>query len=194
MIQSSIRSALSCLAWGYLLLFFHINLGSIPIVPEGVAYLILVRGILLLRDEERDFALLWPFGVFLALLNFVQLLFPGQASSGLLSSTASSWLTLLQTVFYLYFHFGLLTACARLAERYQPGGWMLGRNLRFLRNIFVILDTLVSAILMLWMLPSWISVVSAIILLLTALLIASALFRLRRIFSSGPAPADPDAL
>ena len=132
------RSALSRLAWGYLLLFFHINIGPLSLLPQWAAWLILAWGIYGLVGMDRDLALLWPFGAVLALLDL---------SQPLLAGVWAGWLTLLQTVLYLYVHFGLLTSCARLAGRFQAPGSALDVRFRRLRNAFIILDTLTGFVL-----------------------------------------------
>lgn len=170
------RSALSRLAWGYLLLFFHINIGPLSLLPQWAAWLILAWGIYGLVGMDRDLALLWPFGAVLALLDL---------SQPLLAGVWAGWLTLLQTVLYLYVHFGLLTSCARLAGRFQAPGSALDVRFRRLRNAFIILDTLTGFVLNFWLAPA-VSVALGAVLLVTAVTIAASLFQLRRCFPAAP--------
>ena len=193
MSNSGLRPAFSHLAWGYLLLFFHINLGSLPLLPAGAAYLILVRGITLLRDEDRDLYLLRPFGFALSVFALAQLL-PAQqlTAQGAFSGGVSACLSLAQSIVYLYFHFSLLTACARIADRFQPNGGGQGRRLRTCRTLFIGLDTVLSTGLSLWLLPPVIITVLSAVLLFIALFTAVALFLVRSLFPTPPdaAPAE----
>ena len=179
--MSRMRSALSRLAWGYLLLFFHINIEPISLLPQWVAWLVIAWGIYGLADEDRDLALLWPFSAALALLDL---------SQPLLAGAWAGWLTLLQTVLYLYVHFGLLTSCARLAGRFQAPGRALDVRLRRLRNAFITLDTLTGFVLSFWLAPA-VSVVLGAVLLVIAVIIAVSLFQLRRCFPAALSEETP---
>ena len=208
--MSQTRSALSRLAWGYLLLFFFIRLDFWPLHfnTQWLGWPLLAWGMYGLQAEDRDFSLLWPFGAALAVFDLASI--PLELFGVSLPAGAwSGWLSLLQTVLCLYVHFGLLTVCARLAALRQPGGMALDVRMRRLRSAYLIFYTLSSraAQQVLWILPvsrflqqnedaaAMLGFAFAAAFAAVAAAIAVSLFRLRSFFPSGAEPpAEPDGL
>ena len=102
------------LFWGFffLLLDFHLNLGSaftIPLVPNFVGWIFLWRGADILSSARPSLGLLKPFCGVLGVFSLTQFL-PA------LEAAAPGWLTLLLSVISLYTDFQLLTDLAALAQ------------------------------------------------------------------------------
>ena len=134
-------AGVSSLAWGWLFIYFDLNLGPVSLTPRFVGYLLFLRGIGCLEEERRDLALLKPLGLLLAGWYGVEWLaswFWGSLAGPLFP------VTLLAAVLALYFHFQLLTDCAALAKTYQGPEEALDRRLLKLRTVQAVLHTAVS--------------------------------------------------
>ena len=185
--QNVLYRGVSRIAWSYLFAFFNLNLGSLNILPDWMAFALIYGALDLLAEEERELPLLKPFCIPQAQLFGLTLsLYP---------------LDLLFAALSLYFYFQLLTNLAHLAARY--GGEDLSRRLLRLRTAQALLNTFMAVYLYL---AGWGSGVTlpggALPAFLTALLIAgvvlmltvmSALFALRRLFlpTGEPDPPSP---
>lgn len=125
-------------AWGYLFLYFNINIGNVSWLPTFVGYLLFLSAIGLMEDEERELSLLRPLGMLLAVWHGLDwfLSFLGRDLYGL-----SPFLDLIQTLVNLYFHFQLMTNLATLATRLQPEDQEIDRTLLKYRTIQTIMIT-----------------------------------------------------
>ena len=130
--------AFSRMAWGYLFLFFDINLGSVSILPGFVGFLLLFSAIQVLAPKQRSLALLRPLCLLLAAYYLAQWVLSWFGSSLL---EGFLFLTLLAAAVNLYFHFQLLTDLADLAQLYQPPGHNLDQKLLNRRTVLVLLTT-----------------------------------------------------
>ena len=184
-----VYSGLSNAAWGYFFLHFDFNLNNVSIFPRFVGWLLLLSACKKLSGERRDLALLRPLAVLLAAWHAADWLLSwggGDVNGHIL------FLDLLLAVAGLYFHFQFLTDMAALAERYQPKGAGLDRQLCSRRTVYVVLITL-AALLgdlnLLVKLPEhwgeWIAIGMSLTALIAAVMIMAALFRLRRFFREG---------
>lgn len=175
--------AFSRMAWGYLFLFFDINLGSVSILPGFVGFLLFFSAIQVLAPKQRSLALLRPLCLLLAAYYLAQ---------WVLSWFGSSWLegflflTLLAAAVELYFHFQLLTDLADLAQLYQPPGRDLDQKLLNRRTVLVLLTTVGNLLLFLFPGSLEHSPLSlgllAFLSFLVALFVMTALFSLRRCY------------
>ncbi len=131
-------SALSRLAWGYVLLYFDLKLGTVSVTPAFAGYLLFLSGLGPLSERRRSLALLRPLGVFLAVWNGVDWLFSwvGGTVSGRLP-----FLEVLVAAAAIYFHFQLLTDLAELASEYQGPGQELDRRILRWRTVNVVIQT-----------------------------------------------------
>ena len=102
--------ALSKIAWGYVFLYFNLNLSfgghQVNVLPDWVCYLNLWGAILLLEGILRDLKLLKTFCIFLGAVSCGSWL---GAIFGLEVPYALMLWSLLVTVTSLYFHFQMLT-------------------------------------------------------------------------------------
>ena len=132
--HAGIRSALSRIAWAYLLIHLHFRLNNLDVLPDWAGYLLIFSSIALLSGELRDLPLLRPFCILLGAVSgvdWLSFLLTGAEFTG-----RFFLLSALITCVALYFHFQLLTDLAALADRRSGEGGRspLGRRLRLCRN------------------------------------------------------------
>ena len=126
--HAGIRSALSRIAWAYLLIHLHFRLNNLDLLPDWAGYLLIFSAIGLLAGELRDLPLLRPFCILLGAVSgvdWLSFLLTGAEFTG-----RFFLLSALITCVALYFHFQLLTDLAALADRRSGEG---GRSPRAFR-------------------------------------------------------------
>ena len=127
--HAGIRSALSRIAWAYLLIHLHFRLNNLDLLPDWAGYLLIFSAIGLLAGELRDLPLLRPFCILLGAVSgvdWLSFLLTGAEFTG-----RFFLLSALITCVALYFHFQLLTdlaapwaaACGCAATRTRCSGW-----------------------------------------------------------------------
>lgn len=185
--MNDLDTGVSRAAWACLLLSVDINLGAVSILPQFAGWLMLCSAVGLLAAEWRDFGLLRPLTLLLALWSGIDWLLSwgGQALEGRFLP-----LDLIAAAASLYFHFQFFTGCAALAERYQPEGAELDRRFLRWRTVQTLLFT--AAFLLRW-LPeaAWRTagtLCMTVLLLLVKLSLIAALFALRRCFREAREP------
>ena len=67
-----IYDGISKAIWGYFFLYFDINLGTISILPSFVGYILFLKAIDLLEEEERELSLLKTLGLILVAWNVIE--------------------------------------------------------------------------------------------------------------------------
>ena len=139
---------LTCAAWGYFFLYFDFNLNSVSLLPDFVAFVLFLRAIGLMEEEERDLALLRPLALALLVWEGADWLlsWAGEDLASLFAALNAGWLfyqPLYLTVqaMSLYFHFQLFTDLAAMAARWQAEGQGLDRRLLRLRTALTLLIT-----------------------------------------------------
>lgn len=132
--HAGIRSALSRIAWAYLLIHLHFRLNNLDLLPDWAGYLLIFSAIGLLAGELRDLPLLRPFCILLGAVSGVDWL--AFLLTGVEFTGRFFLLSALITCVALYFHFQLLTDLAALADQRSGEGGRspLGRRLRLCRN------------------------------------------------------------
>lgn len=118
--HAGIRSALSRIAWAYLLIHLHFRLNNLDLLPDWAGYLLIFSAIGLLAGELRDLPLLRPFCILLGAVSgvdWLSFLLTGAEFTG-----RFFLLSALITCVALYFHFQLLTDLAALADLAVRGG------------------------------------------------------------------------
>lgn len=105
--RKKMAHAIGLIAWGYLFLYFNLNLGSLNLIPSWVGYLLMGKAIKELKEASPAMGLLGPLCILLAALElwFWALTLIGINSQHYLLQL----LSLLLAVAALYFHFQLLT-------------------------------------------------------------------------------------
>ena len=171
--HAGIRSALSRIAWAYLLIHLHFRLNNLDVLPDWAGYLLIFSAIGILLGAVSG-------------VDWLSFLLTGAEFTG-----RFFLLSALITCVALYFHFQLLTDLAALADRRSGEGGRspLGRRLRLCRNAdavfrvaFCLLPYLAN-----W---RWVELLIALLSLLwlgTCAVICCGLFALRRLY-----PAEED--
>lgn len=182
--QQTLYTGVSRAAWGYFFLYFHVNLGTINLLPPFVGYLLFLSSIRLLKEERRDLGLLRSLGILLTIwyvLDWAITLVGGTIEGRFIV------LDLIVRLAELYFHFQLLTDFAALAEKYQQEEDDIAQKIYRWRTIFTVLLTVFSLI---WYMESWISdwwmyisAVFAFVLLVAGIRLMLLLFRFRKLFA-----------
>ena len=173
-------AALRKIAWAYLLLHLHFNLGTLDLLPNWGGYLLIFLALPDLSIEVPSLKLLSTLGVILCLwggAEWIFNLFGAQLDVG-------GW-SIIQVVLDLYFHFQLLTDLAALSEQHElPGTAKMLRQLRSARTVLATCYQL--PLIWPWLndlLPTATQIsltVIAIIYVIVSLVICYALFALRR--------------
>lgn len=192
--RETLYKGVSQAAWGYFLLYFDINLGTVSILPRFAGYLLFLSAIKHLSGMRRDLSLLRPLGILLALWNGADWLasWGGGSLDGLFLP-----LDLIVSVAGLYFHFQMFTDFAALAASYQQPGDSLDRRLLRWRTIQTLLLTAIALLTGLtdWLgkAGSYVVTAMAVVCLIVGLCLMAALFSLRKLFRDGPELAGPPA-
>ncbi len=154
------RTALSApirqIAWGYLLLYLHINLNggsvTVDLLPDWMGFFLIAEALSALSAARPSLGLIVRFGWALGVWEMVGLI-----------ADRIEWLPLFELVsltfslMTLYVHFQLLTDLAALAREQLPGscGEERSRTLLRLRTGSVGLNTMVHLPDLLLVLPEW---------------------------------------
>lgn len=129
--------AIKKIFWGYILLYFHINLGNIDVLPGWLGYIFFYQAINTGIDEEEESAkLLKPICTILAVYNFITWLLTMFAIP-----TDIFIVNDVVAVIALYFHFQLLTNLANIAHKY---GCEQEQSLLHLRTANTVLMTILA--------------------------------------------------
>lgn len=172
-------------AWGYLFIYFNINLGTVNILPAFVGYLLFLSAIKLLSDEERELKLLETIGALLMLWHLAAWVVASFAAIDLDGIVPIA--DIIASVINIYFHFQLLTNLASIAAKYQPEGEGLDRSILNCRTFQTIMLT--AAIILLRLtspdnfVGAYTSIGIAILYLIAAAVMMNTLFDLRRCFA-----------
>lgn len=157
------------IAWGYVLLYFNINIGSLDLLPSWLAYVLFFAALPVLAEISPSAKLLRPFALGLSVWSGVCWLFGTEWYPPLLG--------VLESVVALYFHFQLLTELASLA---QHCACPQERRILTLRTVNTIFQTVFLLGRFLW--DAWEG--AAVLLLIANLVvlvwICAVLFGLRR--------------
>lgn len=177
----TLYDGISKTAWGYFFLYFNINLGTVSILPSFVGYILFLRTIKILEDEERELALLKTLGTILAVWNFVE-----WVASWFSYSFGNQWhfINIIIGLINLYFHFQLITNLASIATKYQQDGYEQDKKLLRYRTIqtimltvFLIMSSFSLVFNEVW---AYISIALAIVYVVVCVCLMKALFDLRK--------------
>ena len=136
---NKIYNGISKAIWGYFFLYFNINLGTISILPSFIGYILFLKSIDLLQDEERELSLLKTLGVILGSWEGIQWL-----ANCVGYSFDGKWqfVNLIIGLVNLYFHFQFLTNLASIATKHQQENCIYDKDLLTCRTVQVIIQTL----------------------------------------------------
>lgn len=179
--------------WGYFFLYFDFNLGTISVLKSFVGYILFLKAIDLLEDEERELSLLKTLGLILVVWDVIEWL-----ANCIGYSFNSNWkfVTLIVGLVNLYFHFQFITNIASIAKKHQWDGCMFNESLLRYRTAQTILLTVILVISNFNFLPDelWIYIPLAIsiIYLIVGIYIMIVLNQLRKNLKTNETIADED--
>ena len=173
--RKKMAHAIGLIAWGYLFLYFNLNLGSLNLIPSWVGYLLMGKAIKELKEASPAMGLLGP-------LWFWALTLIGINSQHYLLQL----LSLLLAVAALYFHFQLLT---NLVEALGRAGETWRKELLNLRTVRTVLAA-VMALPVLWKEHFAVTVILAIAGVLVGISISAVLFWIRNALFKSLCPAE----
>ena len=175
--RKKMAHAIGLIAWGYLFLYFNLNLGSLNLIPSWVGYLLMGKAIKELKEASPAMGLLGPLCILLAALELI-----GINSQHYLLQL----LSLLLAVAALYFHFQLLT---NLVEALGRAGETWRKELLNLRTVRTVLAA-VMALPVLWKEHFAVTVILAIAGVLVGISISAVLFWIRNALFKSLCPAE----
>ena len=139
--RETMYKALTHAAWGYVFLYFDLNLNRVSLTPAFVGYLLFLSALEPLSKERRDLALLRPLGILLAAVNGVSWVM-SWGGGGLFGRILP--LDLLSTAVGLYFHFQFLTDLAAIAAGHRGPEDTLDRTLLTARTVHTVFFTVLN--------------------------------------------------
>ena len=176
-----LEHSLSKVIWGYVFLYFNININQVSLLPDFVGYLLFLSAIEGLKEEERELTLLKTFGVILAIWDAA-----AWATSWVSVEIGGRWLfaDLLISVINIYFQFQFVTNLAAIAERHQTGEDDLhGKMLKYrtwqtvILTVVTIVTELLTPELTAW---AYLSILMMLVYLILAFCLIKAIVDLRR--------------
>ena len=180
--QEELYGAVRKIAWGYILIHAHFNLGTLDVLPDWAGYYLMYAALPILTQEDETAKLLRPLGLGLTIWSGIDwvLKLVGASIGGF-----GYMLSMVVSIVALYFHFQLLTNLASIAEEY--GCPESGRLLQ-LRNVRTVLAT-VAAVLVYWIeansLGGALTVILALSQLVVVIWLCSVLFALSKSLLEG---------
>lgn len=174
------RSGIFRIAWGYIFIYFNININAVSLLPAFVGYGLFLSAIGLLQDEERELSLLKPLACILLVWNAADWVLSWMGSEAI-----ETWflLDLLTGLINLYFQFQFLTNLASIAAKYQEPDRDCDTKLLTYRIWQTIMLTIVMLIGILhpWLSEIWgyVSIGIGIVYILFGICLIKTLFELR---------------
>lgn len=174
------RSGIFRIAWGYIFIYFNININTVSLLPAFVGYGLFLSAIGFLQEEERELSLLKPLVGILLVCNAADWVLSWMGSEAI-----ETWflLDLLTGLINLYFQFQFLTNLASIAAKYQEPDRDCDTKLLTYRTWQTIMLTIVIliGILQLWLSEIWgyVSIGIGIVYILFGICLIKTLFELR---------------
>lgn len=176
-----IYDGISKAIWGYFFLYFDINLGTISILPSFVGYILFLKAIDLLEEEERELSLLKTLGLFLVAWNVIEWL---AKCVGYSFGNKWQFVTLIAGLLNMYFHFQFLTNIASIAIKHQEENCAYDKTLLSCRTIQTLMLTVFLVVTNLSFIPEDILIyptfILAIIYIIVCIYIMATLNGLRK--------------
>lgn len=176
-----IYDGISKAIWGYFFLYFDINLGTISILPSFVGYILFLKAIDLLEEEERELSLLKTLGLILVAWNVIEWL---AKCVGYSFGNKWQFVTLIAGLLNMYFHFQFLTNIASIAIKHQEENCAYDKTLLSCRTIQTLMLTVFLVVTNLSFIPEDILIyptfILAIIYIIVCIYIMATLNGLRK--------------
>lgn len=130
----TLSSAIKKIAISYILIYLHINISVIDILPDWLGYFLIVSVLPIISENEKSAQLLKPFGIAIGIWNIFEDVL--KIAGDELNLTVIS---LVFSIITIYFHFQLITNIANLdIEEHKK------KRLLNLRTATVLLHTVMS--------------------------------------------------
>ena len=130
----TLSSAIKKIAISYILIYLHVNISVIDILPDWLGYFLIVSVLPIISEKEKSAQLLKPFGIAIGIWNIFEDVL--KIAGDELNLTVIS---LVFNVVTIYFHFQLITNIANLDIEEQKKKRLLN-----LRTATVILHTVLT--------------------------------------------------
>ncbi len=165
-IREKLAKAVGLVAWGYVFIYFDLNLGPFDILPNFVGYMFMLNSLETLAIEERSTILLKPLVYILIVWEMLQWLnaFINLTPAGYLYTLANT----IVIVVSLYYNFQLLTNLAAIAQKYDC---YEERNIILLRTIYTLLITFVALPLQTSFIPEYIMDIIPLVMIFIVVII-----------------------
>ena len=183
--RNRVARAVGLIAWGYLLLCFHLTVGTIVLVPNWRCYIFFLKAMGGLEPVVPAVKLLFPLGV---LLGVWEGLLWGMSAVGIQDFTLLYGLQLVASVLMIYFHFQFLTNLAEIAAQAMLPQRIPLLCLRTIRTLF----TTVTALPIAWTEVYPLAVVLGIVGVVIGICTCVVLFGLRKALKRGGLPLQPE--
>ena len=183
--RNRVARAVGLIAWGYLLLCFHLTVGTIVLVPNWLCYIFFLKAMGGLEPVVPAVKLLFPLGV---LLGVWEGLLWGMSAVRIQDCTLLYGLQLVASVLMIYFHFQFLTNLAEIAAQAMLPQRIPLLCLRTIRTLF----TTVTALPIAWTEVYPLAVVLGIVGVVIGICTCVVLFGLRKALKRGGLPLQPE--
>lgn len=130
----TLSSAIKKIAISYILIYLHVNISVIDILPDWLGYFLIVSVLPIISEKEKSAQLLKPFGIAIGIWNIFEDVL--KIAGDELNLTVIS---LIFSIITIYFHFQLITNVANLDIEEQKKKKLLN-----LRTATVILHTVLT--------------------------------------------------
>ena len=160
--------AIRNVAWAYLLIHFHINLGTIDILPDWWGYMLIFKALPAIAEKEPSAKLLEKFVMLMIGCTAIEWLLK------IFGVTLDTYiLSIFVSVIYIYTHFQLLTNIADIADRESATPY--GKAIRDLRT-WVIVGVTATNIIMSFLPNLWLVYGIALVNILIFVILSAQLF------------------
>ena len=132
--SKTLSSAIKKIAISYILIYLHVNISVIDILPDWLGYFLIVSVLPVISEKEKSAQLLKPFGIAIGIWNIFEDVL--KIAGDELNLTVIS---LVFSIITIYFHFQLITNVANL-DIEEP----TKKRLLNLRTATVILHTVLT--------------------------------------------------
>ena len=129
---TSLCKSIGYILWGYVFILFHINIGSVDILPDFVGYILLVMGIIKAADELEHASVLKGLSVALAAWSA----FIWVCGIFSFSSTVFTYISSSSGIVDIILNFMLLSELAGMCTKYQAENQKLDKKLITARNMY----------------------------------------------------------
>ena len=126
--QKTLSDALFSIAWGYVLIHLHFNVGPADILPDWLGYILFYFAMNTLKESEPSLKNLQPITIILTIWDVALMFIP-----------AISTFSVIITILSLYFHYQFLTSLASIATKNQCTQGESLLRLRIARTILIAL-------------------------------------------------------